>query len=271
MAISHRVGGVIRRLGRQPFICQHGWHDDYFQPGCWDGQAGDSVVLRDLMSFIQLRCLNDWFKLGLVRRALCAHGITCFPIAGISLKFPTILSPRGFSIGFVLATHCASPACAMDWTIGWKVRVAEHGFYAKALRAHLRSLATTAGLGTIFRSQNIARFVCGGVVKTFRPPHLMDDDALFRLAGRQGVEQSTILDCRAAHDRGDLLGPHLRSVVDGGTLTCTQTRFLLMAAFKLSIGRVQIVHMWCDGHVDDAQLEEYIFGESETTVVYQSE
>ena len=99
----------------------------------------------------------------------------------------------------------------------------------------------------------------------------MDDDALFRIAARQGVEQSTILDCRAAHDRGDLLGPHLRSVVDAGTLTCTQTRFLLMAAFNLSIGRVQIIRMWCDGHVDDAQLEEYIFGEPETTVVYQSE
>ena len=46
--------------------------------------------------------------------------------------------------------------------------VVQHGFYAEALRAHLRSLATVAGLGTISRSSGIARFVQGGVVKTFR-------------------------------------------------------------------------------------------------------
>ena len=34
--------------------------------------------------------------------------------------------------------------------------------------AHLRSLATGVGLGTITRSSYIARFVKGGVVKTFR-------------------------------------------------------------------------------------------------------
>ena len=44
----------------------------------------------------------------------------------------------------------------------------QHGFYAEALRAHLRSLATLAGLGTISRNSDIARFVQGGVVKTFR-------------------------------------------------------------------------------------------------------
>ena len=45
---------------------------------------------------------------------------------------------------------------------------AQHGFYAKALRAHLGSLATGHGLGTISRSSGIVRFVQGGVVKTFR-------------------------------------------------------------------------------------------------------
>ena len=34
--------------------------------------------------------------------------------------------------------------------------------------AHLPTLSTRAGLGTIFRSSGIARFVHGGVVKTFR-------------------------------------------------------------------------------------------------------
>ena len=48
------------------------------------------------------------------------------------------------------------------------LEVRQHGVYAEALRAHLRPLATIAGLGTIFRSSGIARFVSGGVVKTFR-------------------------------------------------------------------------------------------------------
>jgi hypothetical protein len=34
--------------------------------------------------------------------------------------------------------------------------------------AHLPTLSTRAGLGTIFRSSDIARFVQGGVVKTSR-------------------------------------------------------------------------------------------------------
>ena len=34
--------------------------------------------------------------------------------------------------------------------------------------AHLRPLATLAGLGTIFSNSGIVRFVQGGVVKTFR-------------------------------------------------------------------------------------------------------
>ena len=47
-------------------------------------------------------------------------------------------------------------------------RVPQHGFYAEALRAHLLRLATRAGLGRIFRSSGIVRFVQGSVVKTFR-------------------------------------------------------------------------------------------------------
>ena len=37
--------------------------------------------------------------------------------------------------------------------------------------AHLGSLATGLGLGTIFSNSGIVRFVQGGVVKTFRYPH----------------------------------------------------------------------------------------------------
>ena len=49
--------------------------------------------------------------------------------------------------------------------------VAQHGFYARP-SAHLRSLATGAGFGTISRSSGVVRFVQGGVVKTFRCANL---------------------------------------------------------------------------------------------------
>ena len=47
------------------------------------------------------------------------------------------------------------------------VPVAQHGF-TLGPSAHLRPLATLAGLGTIFSNSGIVRFVQGGVVKTFR-------------------------------------------------------------------------------------------------------
>ena len=55
------------------------------------------------------------------------------------------------------------------------VRVTQHGFYAQALRAHLPYLATRAGIGTISSNSGIARFVQGGVVKTFRWATLVDN------------------------------------------------------------------------------------------------
>jgi hypothetical protein len=39
------------------------------------------------------------------------------------------------------------------------LEVRQQGVYAEALRAHLRCLATLAGIGTIFLSASIARFV----------------------------------------------------------------------------------------------------------------
>ena len=51
-------------------------------------------------------------------------------------------------------------------------RDGQHGFYARP-SAHLPTLSTRAGLGTIFRSSGIVRFVQGGVVKTFRCTHEM--------------------------------------------------------------------------------------------------
>ena len=43
----------------------------------------------------------------------------------------------------------------------------QHGFYARP-SAHLRSLATLVGLGTISLSSDIVGLVQGGVVKTVR-------------------------------------------------------------------------------------------------------
>ena len=53
------------------------------------------------------------------------------------------------------------------WRIGNRFIAGQHVFYARP-SAHLRSLATCLGAGTISRSSDIARFVQGGVVKTFR-------------------------------------------------------------------------------------------------------
>ena len=44
--------------------------------------------------------------------------------------------------------------------------------------AHLRPLATLAGLGTISDNSDIARFVQGGVVKTFRCAVKIEHDEL---------------------------------------------------------------------------------------------
>ncbi|SMP75742.1 hypothetical protein SAMN06265222_1201, partial [Neorhodopirellula lusitana] len=55
----------------------------------------------------------------------------------------------------------------MDGVIA--VHVAQHGFYARP-SAHLRTLATGVGFGTISGSSCIVRFVWGGVVKTYRCP-----------------------------------------------------------------------------------------------------
>ncbi len=63
------------------------------------------------------------------------------------------------------------------------LEVRQHGVYAEALRAHLRPLATIAGLGTIFRSSGIARFVQGGVVKNL--PLSVTDELTSRKIDRQ--------------------------------------------------------------------------------------
>ena len=54
--------------------------------------------------------------------------------------------------------------------------------------AHLPRLATRAGLGTIFRSSDIARFVQGGVVKTFR----CADETIMNFIGQIGGGASPI-------------------------------------------------------------------------------
>ena len=55
----------------------------------------------------------------------------------------------------------------MNWGLFRSSCAAQHGFYARPA-AHLGSLATGHGFGTLSRSSDIARFVQGGVVKTFR-------------------------------------------------------------------------------------------------------
>lgn len=65
-----------------------------------------------------------------------------------------------------MAGQQAPPHCPCHSRLNRHAR--QHGFYAESLRAHLCSLATGHGVGTISRSSSIARFIQGGVVKTFR-------------------------------------------------------------------------------------------------------
>jgi len=77
---------------------------------------------------------------------------------------------------------CSARRCRPTWFLRKVAAVVirdSFGWQRKSLwavpplqpRDHLRSSATPAGIGTISRSSDIARFVWGGVVKTFRCPH----------------------------------------------------------------------------------------------------
>ncbi|EKK03336.1 hypothetical protein RBSH_01395 [Rhodopirellula baltica SH28] len=73
-----------------------------------------------------------------------------------------------FDVAFRIR-FCPSGLCSsFRWFTGnLSLIAAQHGFYARP-SAHLPWLVTWAGIGTISRSSGIARFVQGGVVKTFR-------------------------------------------------------------------------------------------------------
>ena len=76
--------------------------------------------------------------------------------------------------------------------------VVQHGFYARP-SAHLRSLATGVGLGTIPRSSDIVRFVQGGVVKIFRCATQSNEFQPIRFAStvrRRSTAVCTALVCR---------------------------------------------------------------------------
>ena len=86
---------------------------------------------------------------------------------------------------------------------------------------------------------------------------------LMRFAREAGVDVSIVEGCRDAKSRGESIARHLRDLVERRILSCTQTRHLLIAAFDFSIGHVQIVHMWCDGFVNDKEFEEHLFSTSD--------
>ena len=103
--------------------------------------------------------------------------------------------------------------------------------------AHLRSLATLADLGTLIRSSYVARFVQGGVVKTFRwtPQVISDSDRaeLNLLAARHGFtgvgcEVREIADrlLNAGVDSDDLVTIYLADADDRSTIVPAFERFL---------------------------------------------
>jgi hypothetical protein len=85
---------------------------------------------------------------------------------------------------------------------------------------------------------------------------------LMRFATQAGVAESLVEGCRDSKSRGESIARHLHDLVHRRILSCTQTRYLLIAAFDFSIGHVQIVHMWCEGFVTDEEFEEHLFSNS---------
>ena len=92
-------------------------------------------------------------------------------------------------------TRFAKPMARFHWLIqlhNGARSAAQHGFYARPA-AHLPTLSTRAGLGTIFGSSGIAGFVQGGVVKTFRyPPSVECKSAVSRISGKLVTAYSTL-------------------------------------------------------------------------------
>lgn len=84
--------------------------------------------------------------------------------AGNAITFQSL--PAANTLGDNLMGNRRRRSCSLRTSAIWSPRsslnrssvAAQHGFYASS-SAHLHSLATGVGLGTVFRSSNIVRFV----------------------------------------------------------------------------------------------------------------
>jgi len=82
---------------------------------------------------------------------------------------PITLHASNGSLNTSRMTPDARTACKTHWMVSFLVvRGSDNMVFTLRPPAHLPTLSTRAGLGTISRSSGIARFVQGGVVKTFR-------------------------------------------------------------------------------------------------------
>ena len=94
--------------------------------------------------FLTLRALTYSLMMGSIQHPMMPKTCPLVPYTSLA-RLGCIAAPA--------RQRCISPY------INRSTPVAQHGFYAEALRAHLPCLATRAGLGRISRNSGIVRFV----------------------------------------------------------------------------------------------------------------
>ncbi len=80
---------------------------------------------------------------------------------------------------------------------------------------------------------------------------------LLRQGESLGVERGHILQLRTAYENDDDLAKCLLAIQSESNMANHLVRELLISSFGLSIGDIQILHLWWDGAISDADLKRW--------------
>ncbi len=78
---------------------------------------------------------------------------------------------------------------------------------------------------------------------------------LVEFGKKQGLDESTILALRDAALKDESIALFLREQIEDVGLTYHHLSILLMAAFDLQVGDIQILHLWIDKRISDSDLD----------------
>ncbi|MEW4564747.1 hypothetical protein AB1K70_19560 [Bremerella sp. JC770] len=79
-------------------------------------------------------------------------------------------------------------------------------------------------------------------------------DKLLELGERMGVQKRHILRLRTACENDDDLAECILAIKSESNMTNHLVRELLISSFGLSIGDIQILHLWWEDAISDAEL-----------------